>query len=59
MYYREKGSRPVTRPQAVCEKFDEFAQTMIEKLRKYEDQCRAYHETSVNGLSLSLSILMR
>jgi hypothetical protein len=50
MYYREKGSRPVTRPQALREKFDEYAQIMIDKLKKYEEQCRTYHEQSINGL---------
>ena len=54
IYYREKGSRPVTRPQAICEKFDEFAHTMIEKLRRYEDQCRTFHENSINGLLSTL-----
>ena len=49
MYYKEKGSRPVTRPQALSEKFDEFAHTMIEKLKNYEQQCRTYHEHSING----------
>jgi hypothetical protein len=50
MYYREKGSRPVTRPQALREKFDEYAQSMIDKLKLYEEQCRVYHERSINGL---------
>ena len=49
MYYREKGVRPVTRPQALREKFDEYAQLMIEKLKLYEEQCRVYHEHSING----------
>ena len=31
------------------EKFDHYAQTMVEKLRNYEDQCRTYHENSING----------
>ncbi|CAF3644133.1 unnamed protein product [Rotaria sordida] len=48
IYYKEKGPRPVTRPQALREKFDEYVQTMIEKLKNYEEQCRAYHEHSIN-----------
>jgi hypothetical protein len=49
MFYKEKGPRPVTRPQALSEKFDEFAHMMIEKLKNYEQQCRAYHQHSING----------
>jgi hypothetical protein len=44
----------VTRPQALSEKFDEFAVIMIEKLKNYEEQCRTYHEQSINGLNYSL-----
>lgn len=40
----------MTRPQALREKFDEYAQTMVDKLRQYEEQCRVYHERSINGL---------
>ncbi|CAM4747075.1 unnamed protein product [Rotaria magnacalcarata] len=49
IYYKEKGPRPVTRPLAVREKFDEYVTTMIEKLKLYEEQCRVYHEHSING----------
>ncbi len=49
LYYKDKGTRPVTRPQALREKFDEYAQTMIDKLKHYEEQCRVYHEHSING----------
>jgi len=59
IFYREKGSRPVTRPQAICEKFDEFAHTMIEKLRKYEDQCRTFHENSINEFRTQLESIER
>lgn len=49
LYYKEKGSRPATRPQAIREKFEEFARTMVAKLRNYEEQSRAYHEQSISG----------
>jgi hypothetical protein len=50
MFYKDKGARPVTRPQALREKFDEYAQMMVDKLKNYEEQCRVYHEHSINGL---------
>lgn len=49
IYYRDKGSRPTTRPQAVNDKFDEFAQIMLQKLRGFEQQCRSFHEASISG----------
>jgi len=53
IFYKEKGFRPVTRPQALREKFEEFAQMTIEKLKYYEQQCRVYRENSINGLKYS------
>jgi hypothetical protein len=51
IYYKEKGSRHVTRPQALREKFDEFAEIMVEKLKQYEEQCLTHHGYSINGLN--------
>ncbi len=55
MFYKEKGPRPVTRPAALREKFDEFAHMMIDKLKDYQEQCRDYLEHSVNGLKYFLN----
>ncbi|CAF0926257.1 unnamed protein product [Adineta steineri] len=59
LYYREKGSRPVTRPQALREKFDDYANTMIEKLKSYEEQCRSYYEHSINEFRDMLELFER
>ncbi|CAF2574698.1 unnamed protein product [Rotaria sp. Silwood2] len=59
IYYKEKGPRPVTRPQALREKFDEYVQTMIEKLKNYEEQCRVYHEHSINEFREMLELVER
>ncbi|CAF4692579.1 unnamed protein product [Rotaria sp. Silwood1] len=59
IYYKEKGPRPVTRPQALREKFDEYVQTMIEKLKSYEEQCRVYHEHSINEFREMLESIER
>ncbi|CAF5109823.1 unnamed protein product, partial [Rotaria magnacalcarata] len=59
MFYRDKGNRPVTRPQALREKFDEFAYSMIEKLKNYEEQCRTYHESSINEFRFMLELFER
>ncbi|CAF0808765.1 unnamed protein product [Rotaria sordida] len=59
IFYRDKGVRPVTRPQALREKFDEFAQVMIEKLKNYEEQCRSYHENSINEFRNVLELFER
>jgi hypothetical protein len=58
MFYKEKGSRLVTRPEALREKFDEFAHLMIDKLKDYEEQCRTYLEQSINGLKYSLKLIL-
>ena len=54
MFYRDKGSRPITRPQVLQEKFEDFAYMMIEKLKTYEDQCRTHRDHSINGMKYSL-----
>ncbi|CAM4857478.1 unnamed protein product [Rotaria socialis] len=59
IFYRDKGNRPVTRPQVLREKFDEFAYSMIEKLKNYEQQCRTYHENSINEFHFMLELFER
>ncbi|CAF0851526.1 unnamed protein product [Adineta ricciae] len=59
VYYKEKGSRHVTRPQGLCEKFDEFAGLMIEKLKHYEEQCLAHHAYSINEFRNILELFER
>ncbi|CAF1026509.1 unnamed protein product [Adineta ricciae] len=59
LYYREKGPRPVTRPQALRERFDEYVNTMIDKLKGYEEQCRTYHEQSINEFREMLELFER
>ncbi|CAF4534188.1 unnamed protein product [Rotaria sp. Silwood1] len=59
IFYRDKGPRPVTRPQALREKFDEFAHVMVEKLKSYEEQSRSYHENSINEFRNALELFER
>ncbi|CAF3714702.1 unnamed protein product [Rotaria sp. Silwood1] len=50
IFYQNKVRRPMTYPQVLREKFDEFAYLMVEKLKNYEEQCRSYHENSINDI---------
>ncbi|CAF1416429.1 unnamed protein product [Adineta steineri] len=59
MYYKEKGSRRVTRPQALREKFDDFAEIMVEKLKNYEEQCLSHHGYSINEFRNILEVFER
>ncbi|UJR28315.1 hypothetical protein I4U23_009559 [Adineta vaga] len=59
VYYKEKGSRHVTRPQALREKFDEFAEIMVDKLKHYEEQCLAHHAYSINEFRNILELFER
>ncbi|CAH1787861.1 unnamed protein product [Owenia fusiformis] len=43
LYYRQKGSRAVTRPQALQETFEQCADTVITKLESYYKQTDEYH----------------
>ncbi|XP_069121816.1 LOW QUALITY PROTEIN: coiled-coil domain-containing protein 180-like [Argopecten irradians] len=43
MYYRQKGNRMVTRPQALQETFDQFAEVITQKLSSYFTQTDEYH----------------
>ncbi|XP_033732294.1 coiled-coil domain-containing protein 180-like isoform X1 [Pecten maximus] len=43
MFYRQKGNRMVTRPQALQENFDQFAEVITQKLSSYFTQADEYH----------------
>lgn len=43
MYYRSKGNRPVTRPQALQETFEACADVIVQKLQSYYTQSDEYH----------------
>ncbi|XP_021341706.1 coiled-coil domain-containing protein 180-like isoform X3 [Mizuhopecten yessoensis] len=43
MYYRQKGNRLVTRPQALQENFDQYAEVITQKLSSYFTQADEYH----------------
>ncbi|XP_041481342.1 coiled-coil domain-containing protein 180-like isoform X1 [Lytechinus variegatus] len=43
LYYRQKGSRPVTRPQAIHEIFEQCADVIVTKLQSYYKQADEYH----------------
>ncbi|XP_071511232.1 coiled-coil domain-containing protein 180-like [Diadema antillarum] len=43
LYYRQKSSRPVTRPQAIHETFEQCADVVVTKLQSYYTQADQYH----------------
>ncbi|XP_030854046.1 coiled-coil domain-containing protein 180-like isoform X3 [Strongylocentrotus purpuratus] len=43
LYYRQKGSRAVTRPQAIHEIFEQCADVIVTKLQSYYKQADDYH----------------
>ncbi|XP_076821823.1 coiled-coil domain-containing protein 180-like isoform X2 [Clavelina lepadiformis] len=47
IYYKQKGSKPSTRPQLIQDNFDTCADVVMEKLHKYEDQADDLHNTSL------------
>ena len=49
MYYRQKGNRPVTRPQALQETFDLCADVIVQKLQSYYQQADEYHNQCLQG----------
>uniref|UniRef100_A0A1I8I5B4 DUF4455 domain-containing protein n=1 Tax=Macrostomum lignano TaxID=282301 RepID=A0A1I8I5B4_9PLAT len=59
LYYRQKGSRPVTRPQALHETFDQCSEVIISKLQAYFGQADAYHNSCVIELRNQLERLER
>lgn len=53
LYYRQKGQRQTTRPQAISEYFEACAETLIRRLRKYKQQTEVYHNSCIQGIYLS------
>ena len=49
MYYRQKGSRTVTRPQALQETFDQCTDVIVQKLQSYFQQVDEYHNQCLQG----------
>ncbi|XP_072015860.1 coiled-coil domain-containing protein 180-like [Amphiura filiformis] len=43
LYYRQKGSRPPTRPEAIHESFELCADVIVTKLQSYFNQADEYH----------------
>ncbi|KAK3086983.1 hypothetical protein FSP39_000010 [Pinctada imbricata] len=43
MFYRQKGARPVTRPQALQDTFETCADVIVQKLQSYYTQADEYH----------------
>lgn len=54
LYYRQKGARTVTRPQALQETMEQCAEIITEKLRSYYRQCDEYHNECLQELRLQL-----
>ena len=50
MYYRSKGNRPVTRPQALQETFEACADVIVQKLQSYYTQSDEYHNQCLQGI---------
>ena len=50
LYYRSKGSRPVTRPQALQETFEICADVVLTKLESYYKQADEYHNACLQGM---------
>ena len=49
IYYRQKGNRAVTRPQALQETFELCADVIIQKLQSYFQQADEYHNQCLQG----------
>ncbi|XP_071821141.1 coiled-coil domain-containing protein 180-like isoform X2 [Apostichopus japonicus] len=43
LYYKQKGSRHVTRPQAIHDSFETSADVIVSKLQSYYNQAEEYH----------------
>nr|XP_022322516.1 coiled-coil domain-containing protein 180-like isoform X3 [Crassostrea virginica] len=59
MYYRSKGNRPVTRPQALQETFEACADVIVQKLQSYYTQSDEYHNQCLQEFRNQLSQLER
>ena len=51
MFYKQKGNRPVTRPQLLQESLEQCADTVTQKLVSYTTQAERYLADCVNGQS--------
>lgn len=49
MYYRQKGQRTPTRPQAIHENFDFCAEALVQRLTSYKTQSEEYHNSCIQG----------
>ena len=49
MYYRQKGQRTPTRPQAIHENFDLCAEALVQRLTSYKTQSEEYHNSCIQG----------
>ena len=49
MYYRQKGQRNPTRPQAIHENFDLCAEALGQRLISYRKQSEEYHNSCIQG----------
>lgn len=54
LYYRQKGSRAVTRPQALQETFEQCSDVVIQKLQSYYQQSDEYHNQCLQELRYQL-----
>lgn len=59
MYYRAKGNRPVTRPQALQETFEHCAEVIVNKLQSYFTQADEYHNQCLQEFRSQLTQLER
>ena len=58
MYYRQKGFRAVTRPQALQETFEGCADIVVAKLQSYFKQADEYHNQCLQGKTKERKILV-
>lgn len=56
VYYRTKGTRPVTRPQALQETFELCADIVVAKLQSYFSQADEFHNQCLQGLFVYLYV---
>ena len=59
LYYRQKGSRPPTRPEAIHENFELCADVIVAKLQSYFNQADEYHNQCLQGKFISIDEALR
>lgn len=57
LYYRQKGIRPVTRPEVLRESFDDCAEVLVQKCQFYSSQSDDYHNECLQEFRQQLSRL--